>query len=177
VYEIYTGFGTGAISIAMVEGSALGGGFEAALAHHYVLAQKGVKLGFPEIAFNLFPGMGGYSLVARKADRGVAEQLISTGEAHASEWYEDRGLVDQTFDAGDAYLATRTFIDVTKPKLNGVRAMLRARERVFQLTRSELMDITEAWVHAAFTIEPKDLAYMERLVMLQNRRVSKLRTV
>ena len=47
VYEIYTGFGTGAISIAMVEGSALGGGFEAALAHHYVLAQKGVKLGFP----------------------------------------------------------------------------------------------------------------------------------
>lgn len=39
------------------------------------------------------------------------------------------------------------------------------------------MDITEDWVHAAFTIEPKDLAYMERLVMLQNRRVSKLRTV
>ncbi|WP_256244133.1 crotonase/enoyl-CoA hydratase family protein, partial [Burkholderia ubonensis] len=34
VFEIYTGFGTGAISIAMVEGSALGGGFEAALAHH-----------------------------------------------------------------------------------------------------------------------------------------------
>ena len=63
--------------------------------------------------------MGGYSLVARKADRGIAEQLISTGEAHAAEWYEDRGLVDQTFDAGDAYLATRTFIDVTKPKLNG----------------------------------------------------------
>jgi DSF synthase len=121
--------------------------------------------------------MGGYSLVARKADRGLAESLISSGEAHAAEWYEDRGLVDQTFDAGDAYLATRTFIDVTKPKLNGIRAMLRARERVFQITRSELMDITEEWVHAAFTIEPKDLAYMERLVMLQNRRVSKLRTV
>ncbi|RQS31008.1 enoyl-CoA hydratase [Burkholderia sp. Bp8992] len=177
VYEIYTGFGTGAISIAMVEGSALGGGFEAALAHHYVLAQKGVKLGFPEIAFNLFPGMGGYSLVARKTNRGLAESLIATGEAHAAEWYEDQGLIDETFDAGDAYLATRTFIDVAKPKLNGIRAMLRARERVFQLSRSELMDITEAWVHAAFTIEPKDLAYMERLVMLQNRRVSKLRTV
>ena len=80
---------------------------------------------------------------------------------------------------GDSYICSSdsTFIDVTKPKLNGVRAMLRARERVFQLSRSELMDITEAWVHAAFTIEPKDLAYMERLVMLQNRRVSKLRTV
>jgi DSF synthase len=43
----------------MVEGSALGGGFEAALAHHFVLAQRDARLGFPEIAFNLFPGMGG----------------------------------------------------------------------------------------------------------------------
>ncbi|KUZ69379.1 enoyl-CoA hydratase [Burkholderia ubonensis] len=177
VYEIYTGFGTGAISIAMVEGSALGGGFEAVLAHHYVLAQKGVKLGFPEIAFNLFPGMGGYSLVARKAHRRLAEELIANGEPHVAEWYADHGLVDQTFEAGDAFLATRTFIDVLRPKLNGVRAMLRARQRVFPLSRSELMDVTEDWVRAAFTIEPKDLAYMERLVMLQNRRVSKLRTV
>ncbi|RQP48700.1 enoyl-CoA hydratase, partial [Burkholderia ubonensis] len=177
VFEIYTGFGAGAVSIAMVEGSALGGGFEAALAHHYVLAQKGVKLGFPEIAFNLFPGMGGYSLVARKAHRRLAEELIANGEPHVAEWYADHGLVDQTFEAGDAFLATRTFIDVLRPKLNGVRAMLRARQRVFPLSRSELMDITEDWVRAAFTIEPKDLAYMERLVMLQNRRVSKLRTV
>ena len=142
-----------------------------------MLAQKGVKLGFPEIAFNLFPGMGGYSLVARKANMRLAEELISSGEPHAAEWHEERGLVDQTFEAGDAYLATRTFIDVIRPKLNGIRAMLRARQRVLPLSRAELMDITEDWVHAAFTIEPKDLAYMERLVMLQNRRVSKLRTV
>lgn len=85
--------------------------------------------------------MGGYSLVARKANRGLAESLIATGEAHAAEWYEDQGLIDETFEAGDAYLATRTFIDVAKPKLNGIRAMLRARDRVFQLSRSELMDI------------------------------------
>lgn len=174
VYEIYTGFGTGAISIAMVEGSALGGGFEAALAHHYVLAQKDAKLGFPEIAFNLFPGMGGYSLVARKAHMRLAEELISTGESHSGSWHADRGLVDETFEAGEAFLATRTFIDVMRPKANGIRAMLRARQRVLPLSRSELMDITEDWVNAAFTIEEKDLAYMERLVLLQNRRVSKL---
>jgi len=174
VYEIFTGFGTGAISIAMVEGSALGGGFEAALAHHFVLAQKDAKLGFPEIAFNLFPGMGGYSLVARKAHMRLAEELISTGESHSADWYKEKGLVDQTFDAGEAFLTTRTFIDVIRPKLNGIRAMIRARQRVLPLSRAELMDITEDWVRAAFTIEEKDLAYMERLVLLQNRRVSKL---
>ncbi len=176
IWEMYTGFGTGAISISMVEGSALGGGLEAALAHQYVLAQKDVKLGFPEVAFNLFPGMGGYSLVARKSGMRLAEDLIGSGESRTGEWFADQGLVDQTFEPGAAFLATRTFIDVIRPKLNSTRALIRARQRVLPLSRSELMDITEDWVDATFAIETKDLAYMERLVMLQNRRVSRLRS-
>lgn len=177
VWEIYNGFGTDAISIAMIEGSALGGGFEAALAHHYVIAQKGAKLGFPEIAFNLFPGMGGYSLVARKSNMHIAETLISTGESRFAEWHAEKGLVDQVFEPGDAFLATRTFIDLMRPMLNGTRAMLRARQRVLPLSRSELMDITEDWVESAFKLEEKDIAFMERLVVLQNRRISKLKAV
>ncbi|HGM5492095.1 TPA: crotonase/enoyl-CoA hydratase family protein [Serratia fonticola] len=169
VHAAARGFDTGAISIAMVEGSALGGGFEAALAHHFVLAQNNARMGFPEIAFNLFPGMGGYSLVARKAGMRLAEELIWSGESHTAEWFESYGLVDRLFQPGDAYMATRTFIDTIRPKLNGMRAMLRARQRVLQLTRSELMDITEDWVHSAFTIEEKDRQYIERLVMLQDR--------
>jgi len=169
VHAASRGFDTGAISLAMVEGSALGGGFEAALAHHFVLAQRDARLGFPEIAFNLFPGMGGYSLVARRSGMKLAEELIYKGESHTAEWYEQHGLVDQLFEPGQGYLAVRTFIDTLQPRLNGIRAMLRARQRVMQLPRSELMDITEDWVDAAFCLEPKDIAYMERLVQLQNR--------
>lgn len=169
VHAASRGFDTGAITLAMVEGSALGGGFEAALAHHFVLAQRDARLGFPEIAFNLFPGMGGYSLVARRAGMKLAEELIYRGESHTAEWHEQYGLVDVLFEPGLGYVATRTFIDTLQPKLNGVRAMLRARQRVLQLPRSELMDITEDWVDAAFCLEAKDIAYMERLVMLQNR--------
>lgn len=170
VYEAMNGFGVGAITIAMVEGTALGGGFEAALAHEYVLAQKEAKLGFPEIAFNLYPGMGAYSLVARKAHMRLAEQLISTGEAHSAVWHHEKGLVDRLFDEGDAYKATRTFIDGIRPKLNGIRAMLRTRRRVLPITKTELLDITEDWAESAFQLQEKDLAYMERLVLLQNKR-------
>ncbi len=169
VHAASRGFDTGAITLAMVEGSALGGGFEAALAHHFVLAQRDARLGFPEIAFNLFPGMGGYSLVARRSGMRLAEELIYKGESHTAEWYEQHGLVDVLYEPGQSYVSVRTFIDTLRPKLNGVRAMLRARTRVLQLPRSELMDITEDWVDAAFCLEPKDIAYMERLVMLQNR--------
>ena len=169
VHAASRGFDTGAVTLAMVEGSALGGGFEAALAHHFILAQRDARLGFPEIAFNLFPGMGGYSLVARRAGMKMAEALIYKGESHTAEWYEQHGLVDLLFEPLQSYVSVRTFIDTLQPKLNGVRAMLRARTRVLPLPRSELMDITEDWVDAAFCLEPKDIAYMERLVMLQNR--------
>ena len=169
VHAASRGFDTGAITLSMVEGSALGGGFEAALAHHFLLAQRDARLGFPEIAFNLFPGMGGYSLVARRSGMKLAEELIYKGESHTAEWYEQQGLVDVLFEPGQGYVATRTFIDTLQPKMNGVRAMLRARQRVMQLPRSELMDITEDWVEAAFCLQPKDVAYMQRLVQLQDR--------
>jgi len=169
VHAASRGFDTGAITLSMVEGSALGGGFEAALAHHFLLAQRDARMGFPEIAFNLFPGMGGYSLVARRSGMKLAEELIYKGESHTAEWYQQQGLVDVLFEPGQGYVATRTFIDTLQPKMNGVRAMLRARQRVLQLPRSELMDITEDWVDAAFCLQPKDVAYMQRLVQLQDR--------
>ena len=75
------------------------------------------------------------------------------GESHTAEWHESRGLVDHLFEPGEAYIATRTFIDTLRPKLNGIRAMVRARQRVLQLSRAELMEITEDWVESAFTIE------------------------
>ncbi|WP_285129505.1 crotonase/enoyl-CoA hydratase family protein [Leclercia adecarboxylata] len=169
VHAASRGFDTGAITLSMVEGSALGGGFEAALAHHFLLAQRDARLGFPEIAFNLFPGMGGYSLVARRSGMKLAEELIYKGESHTAEWYQQQGLVDVLFEPGQGYVATRTFIDTLQPKMNGVRAMLRARQRVLQLPRSELMDITEDWVDAAFCLQQKDVAYMQRLVQLLDR--------
>ena len=129
VHAASRGFDTGAISLAMIEGTALGGGFEAALAHHFVLAQNNARMGFPEMAFNLFPGMGGYSLVARRSGMRLAEELIGTGESHTAEWFQARGLVDVLFEPGDAYKATRTFIDVLRPAQRHARHVARAPAR------------------------------------------------
>ena len=104
VHAATRGFDTGAISLAMIEGTALGGGFEAALAHHFVLAQNNARMGFPEMAFNLFPGMGGYSLVARRSGMKLAEELIGSGESHTAEWFHGRGLVDVLIPRGSASL-------------------------------------------------------------------------
>src|SRR3546814_12724538 len=112
-------------------------------------------MGFPGIAFNLFPGMGAYSLVARKSHMRLAEELISKGESHTAEWYHDKGLVDGLFEKDEAFISIRTFIDVIRPKLNGIRGLLRARQRVLPIDRSELMDINEDWARSAFLLEEK----------------------
>ena len=52
-------------TISLIQGDALGGGFEAALSSNIIVAERGVKMGLPEVLFNLFPGMGAYSLLSR----------------------------------------------------------------------------------------------------------------
>ena len=58
VHAFHAGLGARAHSIALVQGDALGGGFEAALSCHTIVAESGVGMGLPEVLFDLFPGMG-----------------------------------------------------------------------------------------------------------------------
>ena len=64
------------VTIALVQGDALGGGFEAALAHDVIIAERSAKFGLPEVLFNLFPGMGAYSFLSRRIGRMAAERMI-----------------------------------------------------------------------------------------------------
>ena len=61
------------LTVAMVTGDAIGGGFEAMLTDDVVIAERGAKFGLPEILFNLFPGMGAYSFLERKVGQKAAE--------------------------------------------------------------------------------------------------------
>src|SRR4051812_11421245 len=60
-------------TISLVQGDALGGGFEAALTSDVIIAEETAQLGFPEILFNLFPGMGACSLLSRRIGMRAAE--------------------------------------------------------------------------------------------------------
>jgi DSF synthase len=66
-------------TISLVQGDALGGGFESALSSDVLVAEESAQLGLPEILFNLFPGMGAYSLLSRRIGMRAAEELILSG--------------------------------------------------------------------------------------------------
>ena len=81
-------------TISLVQGECLGGGFEAALSSDIVVAERQARFGFPEILFNLFPGMGAYSFLDRRVGRRVTEELLSTGKIYSADDMLALGVVD-----------------------------------------------------------------------------------
>ncbi|MBU0600937.1 MAG: enoyl-CoA hydratase/isomerase family protein [Gammaproteobacteria bacterium] len=159
-----------AVSMAVVQGDALGGGFEAALSCHVVIAERGAKLGFPEMMFNLFPGMGAYSLVARKAGPRIAEDLILNARVLPAEKMHELGLVDHLAEPGRGEWVARQVMQSMSSQLKGFRAFQRAKMHAYvRLTYQELEDVTREWVRGAMKLDRRDLRTMERLVKAQNR--------
>ena len=82
-------------SIAAVNGYALGGGCELALACDIRIASEKAKLGFPEVKLGIFPGWGGSQRVTRIMGNGRAKELIYTGEMVSAEEALRLGLVER----------------------------------------------------------------------------------
>ena len=82
-------------TLALVQGDALGGGFECALTSDVIIAEESAQMGLPEILFNLFPGMGAYQLLARRIGARAAEDLILSGRVHSAKKLHEMGIVDE----------------------------------------------------------------------------------
>lgn len=154
-------------TIALVQGDALGGGFEAALSASVLIAEESTRMGFPEILFNLFPGMGAYSFLLRKVGRRTADDLITSGKVYSARDLFELGVVDVITADGTGIAATESFIKKHARSANGRRALDRARGEVLPVTREELMRIVEVWTDAALKLQDRDLRMMERLVRAQ----------
>lgn len=170
VFANATSFGIPTLTtIALVQGAALGGGLEGALSCNVVIAEEGAQMGFPETLFNLFPGMGAMSLLARRIDSVRAERLIQNGDIGTGRTLWEMGVVDELAPDGEGVRATNDFIRRHERFANGRLALRQARERVAPLSYQELIDILEIWVEAALRLTPRDLRVMRRIVTAQQR--------
>lgn len=154
-------------TISMVQGDALGGGFEAALSTNVLVAERGAKMGFPEILFNLFPGMGAMTFLGRKIGYTEAERMILSGRIYPAEDLHEKGVVDVLAEPGEAPAAVMDYIRRASRALNGTVAARLAREVSQPVHFEELQRIVELWAESAMRLTPKDLAMMERLVKRQ----------
>ncbi len=153
IYNNYHGFNSPTVTMALLEGDALGGGLEAALSCQFVIAERGVNLGFPEALFHTFPGMGAYSLVSRRLDAARAEKLILSGRIYKAEEFFEMGLIDILAEKGEGPARARAFIAQNGKRHRLLGAVGRVRRRISPLTIEELRDVTDIWVN--FGDEPR----------------------
>jgi DSF synthase len=161
-------------TISLVQGDALGGGFEAALTSDVIIAEESAQMGLPEILFNLFPGMGACSLLARRIGIRAAEELILSGRIYTAAELHKMGVVDVLATDGQGESAVRNWIAKNAKRRNGLQAVHRARQFIHPITREELDGIVGLWVDAAMRLGERDLKMMGRLVRAQMRRTEAL---
>lgn len=96
--------------VAAVNGYALGGGCELALACHLRTASETAHFGQPEVNLGIIPGYGGTQRLPRLVGRGVATELILTGDRIDARRAYEIGLVNRVFPAAELLDGTRTLV-------------------------------------------------------------------
>ena len=126
--------------IAALHGTALGGGFELALACHFRVAVAGARVGLPEVKLGLLPGAGGTQRLPRLIGPEKALKMIVTGDPiEASEALAD-GIVDEIVD-GDLTTGTIAFARSVAAENRPLRLV---RDREDKLTAEGFADAAEA---------------------------------
>lgn len=169
LHRNWTAPGSGIITIGLAQGDALGGGFESLLSFDILCAEKGVRFGFPEQLFGLFPGMGALTFLGRKLGFARAEQLIRTGECLTAEQLHELGVVHILAEPGKGIEAVRRFIARSNRRHAAQAAFHAAARRANPIPLGELEDIVGLWADACMALEAHDLAVMRRLVAAQSR--------
>lgn len=172
VHHLHTGFGGDVRSIALIQGDALGGGLEMALACHTIVAEEGSGLGLPEVLFGLFPGMGAYSFLCRRVSPHLAEKIILDGRVYSAEEMHAMGVVDVLAKKGEGRAAVEELIRQQQRTPQSYLAMNAARSIAQPVSYDELLEITKVWVDSALALGDRSLRTMDRLIKAQTRRAS-----
>jgi enoyl-CoA hydratase len=125
-------------SIAALNGFALGGGCELALACTIRLASKTARLGQPEVKLGIMPGYGGSQRLSRLCGKGVAHELCLTGEMISAEEALRIGLVNHIYEPAELLPAAEAM--ARKIIANGpiaVRFTMEAIERGMEMPQEE----------------------------------------
>lgn len=167
------GLGLPIITIGLVQGDALGGGFEALLSFNVVVAERGSSFGLPETVFGLFPGMGAHCFLSRRVGSARAEQMILSGRNYSAEEMYDLGIVHALAEPGDGRRVVEEYIRQNKRRHSGHCAIYEASRAVNPLTLAELEAVVDLWADAALRLSEADLKLMRRLVSAQTRLLGK----
>ena len=157
------------LTIGLVQGAALGGGFEALLSFDHIIAERGATFGLPETMFGLFPGMGAHAMLSRKLGSAAADRIILSNKTYSAQEMYDLGIVHELADDGAGHAATRAFFARNARRHAGLVGAKRAMRESSHVPLAELKRIVDHWAESALQLREQDLKRMQRLVSAQSK--------
>ena len=152
------------------QGDTLGGGLESVLPFHRIIFEKSAQAGFPEVLFNLFPGMGAWDFTIRRSGFAVANEMILSGRLYSADELLYRRVIDVVAEDGQGETALERAVREVDPRLRGTVAALRAQRLAAPIRYETLMAIVDQWAESALGLTDRDLRLMERLARAQARK-------
>jgi DSF synthase len=110
VWWVDQAFKHGLTTTVLAQGDTLGGGLESVLPFDNVIFERSAQAGFPEVLFNLFPGMGAWQFTARRAGMQVADEMVMSGRLYNADELQQRGLVDFVVADGEGEAALEAVV-------------------------------------------------------------------
>ena len=170
VYAYAVNYKLPVTTISLVQGTALGGGFEAALAANVVVAERQCEMGFPEPMFNMFPGMGAYQLLTRRLTPLEAERFILSGRVYRAEELYEMNLIDVLADEGRGEEAVSNYIRRHQKRAHGSQGLRRAIQATSPIRYEDLRETVDIWVDTALNLDPADLKHLDYLIRAQKQK-------
>ncbi|MCB2077810.1 MAG: crotonase/enoyl-CoA hydratase family protein [Novosphingobium sp.] len=155
------------VTFGLVQGQALGGGFEALLSFDFIVAERGSRFGLPEVAFGLFPGMGAHALLSRKLGTAMADRLILKNETYSAEDMYDLGIVHHLAEPGEGVSTMHDLLKRCERRHVGLCNARKAMRIVSPVLLEEMKQIVELWADTALHLRDQDLKMMRRLAEAQ----------
>ena len=154
-------------SISLVQGRALGGGFEMALSADYIVAEEQSTFGFPEIMFGLFPCTGAMSLLSRRISVVQAERMMTSNNIYTARELFAMGLIDEICPQGSGERAVEDYIARHAARQKSYLKVQQGRIRTAPLDYIEGLQVVEDWVELAMNLSAEEKRALDMLIMMQ----------
>jgi len=156
-------------TIALVQGKALGGGFETAMGADYLIAEEHSVFGFPEVLFGLFPFTGALQLLSSHVGVHQAERMITNARIYTAAELQEMGIVDLVCPKGKGRQAARDFIEGHAKRRRPRLVVQRCRHRMMDLDEEVMLAIVEEWVELAMNMRLEEARALDMLIMMQGK--------
>ncbi len=170
----FTNFGLPIHTLALVEGDAMGGGFEKALSFGKIIAEEQSRFGLQQMRFNMLPGSGIYSFLVRMVGPRYADEIITQTKIYSAQEMHEMGAVSVVARKGEGKKEVDRYLRQYKKSFRAMQALEKAKLRYAPFPFSELEYMAELFVNTIMGLDRLDLKMLQKLAESQEKNTAEI---